>query len=137
MFKILSVVALLALTGCATNQQSGALAGAAVGAATGKVLGGQGGAAVGAVIGTAIGSNMGAALDQPIIVQNPAVPGPMNPNPAPIVVSPAEVRSYPPSVVYVQPWYPSPGPYWYWSYHSRLGWGYYHPRHRHFHHRHR
>ena len=126
--KLIAIIGLLALTGCATNQQSGALAGAAMGAATGKVLGGQGGAAVGAVIGTAIGSNMGSALDQPVIVQN---------QPNTILVNPTEVHSYPPSVVYVQPWYQAPGPYWYWSYHSRLGWGYYHPRHRHFYHRHR
>ena len=55
----LAIAALVALTGCATNQQTGMLAGAAVGAATGKVLDGQSGAAVGAVLGAAAGGDAG------------------------------------------------------------------------------
>ena len=55
--KIFIVGAVIALTGCATHQQSNELAGAAVGGIIGNAIGGRGGAAVGAVIGAGIGGS--------------------------------------------------------------------------------
>ena len=51
--------------GCATRQQTGAVAGAGIGAATGAAVTDSAvGALVGGVIGAAIGSEIGRALDQ-------------------------------------------------------------------------
>ena len=123
---LLATLVALTLTGCATNQQTGTLAGAAVGAATGKVLGGQSGAVIGSVLGAAAGSNVGASMDAQA-GQSPQV----------IQAVPNEIfYTPPPRVIYVNPWYAAPGPYWRWSYHNRYGWGWYHPHRHHFHHRH-
>lgn len=121
----LATVALLALSGCATNQQTGALAGAAVGAATGKVLGGQAGAAVGTVLGAAAGSNLGASMDaRPSAVVVQAGPQPVQP----IMVPQEQVyQVVPPGVVYVQPYWPAPYVGMSWIYVPRYGWGWHHP----------
>lgn len=56
--RILAVVALVTLTGCATHQQSNQGLGAVIGGAIGhNTIGGAGGTAVGAMIGAAIGGN--------------------------------------------------------------------------------
>ena len=118
---LLSSLLLIALTGCATNQQNAEVLGALTGAAAGKSLGGTGGAIIGAAIGAGAAGAIGQSLDER---QPPYI----------VSVAPSEIVQYPP-VVYVKPWYQSPGPNWYWSYHSILGWGWYHPQHHHFHHR--
>ena len=53
---VISTLVLLALTGCATHQQSNELTGAVIGGALGNRLGGTGGAILGAGMGAAIGS---------------------------------------------------------------------------------
>lgn len=124
---LITSLLLLTLTGCATNRQNAELLGGITGAAAGKSLGGTGGAIIGAAVGAAAAGSIGQRLDEN---QAPPVP------PQVVSVAPNEIIGYPPpTVVYVQPWYRAPGPYWYWSYHSNLGWGWYHPRHHHFHHR--
>ncbi len=56
--KILIVVAAVALTGCATHQQSNQALGAVVGGAVGHhAIGGRAGTAIGAMVGGAIGGN--------------------------------------------------------------------------------
>lgn len=62
-----STLVLIALTGCATHQQSNELAGAVVGGAIGRQIGGTGGAILGAGVGAAIGGQ------QPTQVQRPNV----------------------------------------------------------------
>ncbi len=53
---VISTLVLLALTGCATHQQSNELTGAVIGGAIGNKLGGTGGAILGAGMGAAIGA---------------------------------------------------------------------------------
>lgn len=106
---------ILALGGCATNQQNGALLGGMTGVAVGKTLGGTPGAIVGGVIGAETGVRLGRNLDReyPEIAQ----------------VKPSELYQIaPPGVVYVQPYYAPPAPNWVWVYTPRYGWGYHHPR---------
>ena len=52
---VYSTLVLLALTGCATHQQSNEMAGAVIGGVIGKQIGGTGGAILGAGMGAAIG----------------------------------------------------------------------------------
>jgi hypothetical protein len=52
---VYSTLVLIALTGCATHQQSNELTGAVIGGALGNRLGGTGGAILGAGMGAAIG----------------------------------------------------------------------------------
>ena len=54
--KIIGVMLLLALTGCATHQQSNEAVGAVIGGTIGHRLGGTGGAILGAGMGAAIGN---------------------------------------------------------------------------------
>ena len=64
---VYSTLVLVALSGCATHQQSNELAGAVVGGAIGRQLGGTGGAILGAGMGAAIGGQ------QPTQTQRPNV----------------------------------------------------------------
>jgi len=52
---VYSTLVLLALTGCATHQQSNEMAGAVIGGVIGRQIGGTGGAILGAGMGAAIG----------------------------------------------------------------------------------
>lgn len=71
----LSAVLAVALSGCATHQQSNELAGAVIGGAVGNRLGGVGGAILGAGVGSAIGSNQPTYQHrQPIYVERYSVP---------------------------------------------------------------
>jgi uncharacterized protein YcfJ len=76
--KLISVVALIALTGCAsTNQQSGQAIGAITGAIVGHSVGkGSGQAAatfIGTVIGSEVGRNVGASMDRPPVVEREVI----------------------------------------------------------------
>ena len=115
---ILASIMLLALTGCATNRQNGEVLGAITGAAAGKTLGGTGGAIIGAAVGAAAGGNVGQSID--------------NQQSAPMVVQvPQEqiVQVAPPTVVYVQPYWPAPHIGMNWVYVPRYGWGWHHRHH--------
>lgn len=81
MFKRVIVIgALIALTGCATNQQSGQAIGAITGAIVGNSVGGGAGKAaatfIGTVVGSEVGRNIGASMDRPpqvVVQQQPPV----------------------------------------------------------------
>lgn len=53
---VYSTLVLVAVSGCATHQQSNTAVGAGMGAVIGSAVGGRGGAAVGAILGSTIGS---------------------------------------------------------------------------------
>lgn len=121
--SIVGLLLILGLTGCATNQQNGALAGAAVGAATGKVLAGNAGAVFGTVLGAAAGSNLGASMDTPKVYQDSSQIQIVT------VPQPQVYQNVPPNIVYVRPYYSAPGPNWLWVYSPRYGWSWYHHNH--------
>ena len=81
MFKRVIVIgALIALTGCATNQQSGQAIGAITGAIVGNSVGSGAGKAaatfIGTVVGSEVGRNVGASMDRPpqvVVQQQPPV----------------------------------------------------------------
>lgn len=71
--RVLIVGALVALTGCATHQQSNQTLGAIVGGAIGhNAIGGPAGTAVGAIIGSAIGGNQPTYQPRPQVIYTPA-----------------------------------------------------------------
>ena len=61
--KVIAVSVCLAITGCATKGETGALVGAALGAVVGKAIGGRDGALLGAALGAVIGGGIGANMD--------------------------------------------------------------------------
>jgi hypothetical protein len=71
--KIVIVGALLALTGCATHQQSNELAGAAIGGVIGNAVGGRAGAVVGAGVGAMVGGNQPIQSSPPVVVERQIV----------------------------------------------------------------
>lgn len=73
--KILLVSAVIALTGCATHQQSNELAGAAVGGIIGNAVGGKGGAVLGAGVGAMIGGQQPTQRPSQIIVERQVIQG--------------------------------------------------------------
>jgi osmotically inducible lipoprotein OsmB len=73
--KILLVGAVVALTGCATHQQSNELAGAAVGGIIGNAVGGRGGAVLGAGLGAMIGHQQPTQREPQVIIERQIVQG--------------------------------------------------------------
>jgi hypothetical protein len=71
--KIFIVGALIALTGCATHQQSNELAGAAMGGVIGNAVGGRAGAVVGAGVGAMIGSQQPTQSHRPVYIERQPV----------------------------------------------------------------
>lgn len=70
--RILVVGALVALTGCATHQQSNQTLGAIVGGAVGhSAIGGPAGTAIGAMVGAAIGGNQPTYHNYPPVIHAP------------------------------------------------------------------
>lgn len=61
--KVIAVSVCLAIAGCATKGETGALVGAALGAVVGKAIGGRDGALLGAALGAVIGGGIGANMD--------------------------------------------------------------------------
>jgi len=69
--KIFVIGAVVALTGCATHQQSNELAGAAVGGVIGNAVGGKAGAVFGAGVGAMIGGQQ--PTQRPQIVERQVI----------------------------------------------------------------
>jgi uncharacterized protein YcfJ len=68
--RVFIISVIVALTGCATHQQSNELAGAVIGGAVGNRVGGVGGAILGAGMGAAIGGQQPTyRYNQPIYVE--------------------------------------------------------------------
>jgi uncharacterized protein YcfJ len=65
---VYTTLVLVALSGCATHQQSNEMAGAVIGGAIGRQLGGTGGAILGAGMGAAIGSQQPTQSNQPRVI---------------------------------------------------------------------
>jgi hypothetical protein len=64
-----AMMALMTMSGCATKEETGTLAGAGVGAGVGTIVGNQvgsraGGALVGGALGALVGNRMGASADK-------------------------------------------------------------------------
>jgi len=71
---VYSTLVLLALTGCATHQQSNEMAGAVIGGVIGKQIGGTGGAILGAGMGAAVGGQQPTQPQRPnVIVQRQVI----------------------------------------------------------------
>lgn len=66
---VYSTLVLLALTGCATHQQSNEAAGAVIGGVIGNRMGGTGGAILGAGMGTIIGGQQPTQRGQTVYVE--------------------------------------------------------------------
>jgi uncharacterized protein YcfJ len=70
---VYSTLVLIALSGCATHQQSNELTGAVVGGVIGRQLGGTGGAILGAGMGAAIGGHQPTQRGQTVYVERQVI----------------------------------------------------------------
>jgi hypothetical protein len=71
--KIFIIGAVVALTGCATHQQSNELAGAAMGGVIGNAVGGRAGAVLGAGVGAMIGGQQPTQSQRPVYTERQPV----------------------------------------------------------------